>query len=52
MLERRLATRVLIRPGTQAAGTGAGTGMGAGGRIEIEYYSLDDFNRLYALLTR
>ena len=44
MLERRLATRVTI----QHRGAGAeGTG-----RIEIEYYSLDDFNRLYELLVR
>jgi ParB family transcriptional regulator, chromosome partitioning protein len=43
MLERRLATRVRIQHG--AAGSGAG-------RIEIEYYSLDDFNRLYELLVR
>ena len=44
MLERRLATRVTI----QHRGAGAeGTG-----RIEIEYYSLDDFNRLYDLLVR
>jgi ParB family chromosome partitioning protein len=42
MLEQRLATRVGIQPDEA---TGAG-------RIEIEYYSLDDFNRLYELLVR
>jgi len=39
MLERRLATRVRIHPD------------GAGGRIELEYFSLDEFNRLFNLLT-
>jgi ParB family chromosome partitioning protein len=40
ILERRLATRVAIRREGQA-----------GGRIEIEFYDLEDFNRLYALLS-
>ncbi|HKJ00126.1 MAG TPA: ParB/RepB/Spo0J family partition protein [bacterium] len=44
MLERRLGTRVTIQRAGQAS---AGTGC-----IEIEYYSLDDFNRLYELLVR
>ncbi|MDH4246908.1 MAG: ParB/RepB/Spo0J family partition protein, partial [Deltaproteobacteria bacterium] len=44
-LERQLATRVIIRraPGTQGEGAG---------KIEIEYYSLEDFNRLYERLNR
>jgi ParB family chromosome partitioning protein len=47
MLERRLATRVVIQHrGSDRAGGERG------GRIEIEYYSLDDFNRLYDLLVR
>ena len=44
ILERRFATRVTIQRG--------GQGGEGGGRIEIEYYSLDDFNRLYELLVR
>ncbi len=44
MLEKRLATRVTIHP--------AGQGTDPGGRIEIEFYSLDEFNRLYELLVR
>jgi ParB family transcriptional regulator, chromosome partitioning protein len=44
MLERRLATRVTILH--------RGSGSAGNGRIEIEYYSLDDFNRLYELLVR
>jgi len=44
MLERRLATRVVIQR--------KGGGEAGSGRIEIEYYSLDDFNRLYELLVR
>jgi ParB family chromosome partitioning protein len=42
-LEQRLATRVAVHPGSAPEGAG---------RIEIEYYSLDDFNRLCDLLTR
>lgn len=37
-LEKHLGTRVVLRPGEE------------GGKIEIEYYSMDDFNRLYDLI--
>lgn len=46
MLERRFSTRVIIRRGEQ------GSAATEAGRIEIEFYSLDDFNRLYELLVR
>lgn len=46
MLERRFSTRIRIRPDAGHAREDAG------GRIEIEYYSMDDFNRLYDLLMR
>lgn len=46
MLERRFSTRVIIRRGEQ------GNAATEAGRIEIEFYSLDDFNRLYELLVR
>lgn len=46
MLERRFSTRVIIRRGEQ------GSAATVAGRIEIEFYSLDDFNRLYELLVR
>ena len=41
-LERQLGTRVAIQQGPD----------GQGGRIEIEYYDMDDFNRLYDLFLR
>ena len=46
MLEKRFSTRVIIRRGEQ------GSAAKEAGRIEIEFYSLDDFNRLYELLVR
>ncbi len=46
MLERRFSTRVIIRRVEQ------GSAATEAGRIEIEFYSLDDFNRLYELLVR
>ncbi len=46
MLERRFSTRVIIRRGEE------GNAATEAGRIEIEFYSLDDFNRLYELLVR
>lgn len=44
-LENRLRTRVAISQGAKPGG-----GIEFAGRIEIEYYSLDDFNRIYDLL--
>jgi len=50
-LENRFRTRVAISQGAKAGGgMEPGGGMESGGRIEIEYYSLDDFNRIYDLL--
>lgn len=47
-LEEALATRVAIHLDDE---TGAGEADGPGGRIEIRFYSLEDFNRLYEELT-
>lgn len=50
-LENRFRTRVAISQGAKAGGgMEPGGGMESGGRIEIEYYSVDDFNRIYDLL--
>ena len=46
-LERALGTRVLIHRDRPARGEDETT---AGGRLEISFYSVDDFNRLYKLL--
>ena len=47
MLERRFSTRVRILP---REGPSKNTEF-QGGRIELEYYSMEDFNRIYDLLT-
>ena len=47
MLEHRFSTRIRILP---AEGPSKNWEL-RGGRIELEYYSTEDFNRIYGLLT-
>jgi len=49
-LENAMATRVAIR--MESPATSANEDGGGAGRIEIEFYSLEDFNRLFEQLTR